>query len=340
MPEIFHYRFDNNLINKYFCSQDIPHEVPCKRIFLSDGDLHIAASYLYIKGYDPSLYHFQHMPFVKYLYGLTIILFHNPYYLEIVFVILYLIFSYIFIQKIFRSHSTAILTCLLLSLGPLLRTLAKDASFDVAQADFMLLYGMLVLFKPKNYWLQGLLLGLFASSKFWGDVPFFVIMFYGYNFLKKKSTWKIFLLHLTVAFIVFCSTYIVSFINLKGNFNIIFFQLRILKYWLNHSVASIPFSSVIIFLTGYYKSWWVTEELVKSEVWNLIWPLSFILAILKVKTDFAHKQFTKKTLLAIIPLAYLFYLGPQIPFIRYFILILPFFYSITIDYIIHHIGKS
>ena len=77
-PEIFHYRFNKSLIDKYFCSQDISHEVPCKRIFLSDSDLHIAAGYLYIKGYDPTVYHFQHTPFVKYLYGIAILLTGNP----------------------------------------------------------------------------------------------------------------------------------------------------------------------------------------------------------------------------------------------------------------------
>ena len=339
-PEIFSYRFNPNLIKHYFCSQDIPHEVPCKREFLSDGDLHIATGYLYIKGYDPSQYHFQHTPFIEYLYGLTIILFNNPYYLEILFVVLYLILSYIFVLKVYNSTTVAIFTCLFLSLGPLLNVLSTDASLDVGQAVLMLIYGLLVLFKPKQYLLQGLFLGLFASAKFWGAVPFFVLMFNGYNLFKHRLSIKTFVFHLLVGFLSFSLTYIVSFINNHGNFNIIFFQLKILKYWFNHSVASIPFSSIVLFLTGYHKSWWDKQEIVRGEVWNMLWPISVIISTLVLKKDIVSKQINKKTLLAFIPLAYLVYLGAQAPFIRYFILILPFFYSTTIYYFIINLDKN
>jgi len=339
-PEIFTYRFNKNSINQYFCSQDIPREVPCKRVFLSDGDLHIAAGYLYVNGYDPSQYHFQHAPLIKYLYGLIILLFNNPYYLEIMFVILYLIISYILIWKVYESHAIAILTCLFMSLGPLLRTLSGDASFDVGQAVFMLTYGILVLYKPKNFLLQGLFLGLFASAKFWGAVPFFIIVFNGYNLLKRQFSFKLFVLQLLIAFLVFTSTYTVTFINTRGNFNLILFQFKVLKYWLDHSTASLPFSSLILFLSGYYKSWWDTQEITKGEVWNILWPLSFIISFLKIRSDIVNKQVTKKTLFAFIPVAYLFYLSPQTPYVRYFILILPFFYAVSTEFIINNFSKK
>lgn len=338
-PEIFNYRFNPDLIKHYFCSQDITHEVPCKREFLSDGDLHIASAYLYIKGYDPTLYHFQHTPFVEYLYGLTIILFKNPYYLEILFVILYLLISYLFILRVYNSKTVAIISCLFLSLGPLLRTLSADASLDVGQAVLMMIYGFLVLFKPKEYLWQGLFLGLFASAKFWGAVPFFVIVFNGYNLIKHRLSIKTFILQLFFGFLFFSLTYIVTFVHKGGNFNIIFFQLKILKYWFNHSTASIPFSSVILFLTGYYKSWWSTEQIVKGEVWNILWPFSAIITFISLKKDIFRKQISKKTLFAFIPLAYLFYLGAQAPFLRYFVIILPFFYATTVKYLIDNLDK-
>jgi hypothetical protein len=334
-PEIFHYRFNNKLIKQYLCSQDIPNEVPCKREFLSDGELHIAAGYLYAKGYDPTKYHFQHTPLLKYLYGFTTLFTGNPYNLEIVLVILYLVLSYIFTWLVFKSHAIAIISCLFRTLGPLLRMLSGDASFEVGQADLMLIYGMVVLYKPKNFWLQGIILGLFASAKFWGAVPFFIIAFNGYNLIKKRLSIKTFFLQLVVGFLVFLATYIVTFINNKGNFNIIFFQMKMLKYWLEHSVATVPFSSLILFLTGYYQSWWANQEAMRGEVWNLLWPISIFIAFLKLKSDFFLRKITKKTLFAFIPITYLIYLGPQTPFVRYFIIILPFLYPLTIDYILN-----
>ena len=339
-PEIFNYRFNDNLIKKYFCSQDITKEVPCPRVFLSDGDLHIAAGYLYVKGYDPSQYHFQHAPFLKYLYGLTILLFHNPYYLEISLVMMYLIVSFVFTLKIFKSYAVAILTTLFLSLGPLLRILAGDLSFDVGQAVLMLMYGMAVILRPKNFILQGILLALFAGAKFWGAMPFFMIAFNGFNLINKKFNLKEFILQLVIAFIVFSSFYTVTFINEKGDFNIIFFQLKIFKYWITHSLSKTPFASLILFLTGYYKSWWEMKDIVKGEVWNLLWPLSFIVASYKLFKDVVKKQINKKTLFAFIPIAYLFYLGAQAAFVRYFILILPFFYSTMINEIISYSSSN
>ena len=337
-PEIFSYRFSPDLINHYFCSQDITQEVACKREFLSDGDLHIASGYLYIKGYDPSIYHFQHMPFIEYLYGLTIILFQNPYYLEILLVILYLIVSYIFVRKTFQSNTIALFTCLLLSVGPLLRTLASDASLDVGQAVLMLIYGYLIIHKPKDFLLQGFILGLFASAKFWGAVPFFVIMFFGFNLYKKRFSIKNFILHLCVGLITFSLTYIVTFVDNGGNFNIFFFQLKVLKYWFEHSSASIPFSSVGLFLTGYHENWWNSVSIVaKSEVWSLVWPLAFLISLIVLVKDILNKKFTQITLFALIPVCYLFYIGEQAPFIRYFILILPFFYATTIKYLMENL---
>ncbi len=84
-PQVYTYRFDPVLINSYLQSQDIPHEVD-QRVFLSDGEIHIAAGYLYAKGADPTVYNFQHPPLLKYLYGLSILVFHNPYFVQLFFV--------------------------------------------------------------------------------------------------------------------------------------------------------------------------------------------------------------------------------------------------------------
>jgi hypothetical protein len=227
-----------------------------------------------------------------------------------------------------------------MTVGTLLMTLTSGATFDVGQAVLMMLYGLTVLFRPKNFLLQGLLLGLFASAKFWGDVPFFILMFNGYNLLKHRFDLKTFLLHLFFGFLFFSSTYIVAFVHNNGNFNIIFFQLKVLKYWITHSTASVPFSSVILFLTGYHKSWWGDQGIVKGETWGILWPFSVLLAILTLKKDILQRQITKKTLFAFLPLVYLLYLGAQAPFIRYFILILPFFYSTTASYIINSLDDK
>lgn len=331
-PHVFSYRFNTSLIDRYFCSQDITTEPPCPRLFLSDGDLHIAAGYLYAKGEDPTKYHFQHTPFVKYLYGWTIFLTNNPYHLEILFGIVYLCLSYLLAFKLFRSTLVAGLTTLLLTIDPLFIMLSGDASFEVGQACFMLAYIFAVLYRRENFYLQGLFLGLFASAKFWGAVPFFVLAVNGFEYARKRLKPKIFVLQLLTGFIVFSLTYLKAFINQGGLFNIFFFQLKLLKYWKEHSVTNFPFSSLSLFLAGFYKSWWGNQSLVKAEVWFLLWPVSFIVSVYRSLVLFRRKYINNEFFTAIMPVAYLIYLGVQAPFPRYFILILPFLYMTLVKW--------
>lgn len=333
-PKIFSYRFDRSLIDRYFCSQDITTEPPCKRLFLSDSDLHIAAGYLYINGTDPTDYHFQHTPFVKYLYGLTILLTKNPFHLEILFGMIYLCLAYLLAFKLFKSVVVAGFTSLLLLFDPLFLMLSGDASFEMAQACFLLAYTYVVLYKKENFLLQGVFLGLFASSKFWGAVPFFVLMLNGFNIVKKRISLKTFLLQLFVGFIVFSLTYLKSFINRGGLFNIFFFQLKLLKYWKTHSVANVPFSSISLFLGGFYKSWWGDQSIIKADVWSFLWPIIFLSPFPKILKFIKNRKIDITFLISLIPITYLLYLAIQAPFPRYFILILPFFYMTFVKLIV------
>lgn len=340
-PKIFSYRFDRSLIDRYLCSQDITTEPPCKRLFLSDGDIHIAAGYLYINGADPTDYNFQHTPFVKYLYGLSILLTKNPFYLEILLGLIYLCLSYLLAINLFKSVIVAGLTSLLLLFDPLFLMLSGDASLEMGQACFLLAYAYVVLYKKENFLWQGIFLGLFASSKFWGAVPFFVLMFNGFNIIKKSVSLRTFLLQLFVGFIVFSLTYLKSFINRAGLFNIFFFQLKLLKYWTTHSVANVPFSSISLFLSGFYKSWWGNRSIIRANVWSFLWPIIFLSPFPKILKFIKNRKLDVAFLISLIPITYLLYLGLQAPFPRYFILILPFFYmtfaKLTVDLYIKYI---
>jgi hypothetical protein len=94
------------------------------------------------------------------------------------------------------------------------------------------------------------------------------------------------------------------FINQKGKFNIVFYQLKTLKYWFNHSTSSILGASLILFLTGYFKSWWGRRNIIRSDVWTIIWPLSFITLIAGV---IKNKKMDEKIIIYLIPILYLLY---------------------------------
>ncbi len=328
---IFTYQFNKKLIKRYLCSQDIPYEPACKRLFISDGDLHMTVGYLYATGASPTDYHFQHMPLIKYLYGYSILLFNNPYWIEIIFGIGYLLLIYLLAIRITKSLTLAFISTLLVALDPLLIMISGDISLDLGQAFFMLVYLYLSLFYSQQILLSGLALGLFAAAKFWGAVPFFFLIINSYLFYKKKINLKKIIFQLGVAFAVFNLVYLKTYLNNGGKFNIFFFQLKTLKYWFTHSTASLPFSSVILFLTGYYKSWWENNKIIKGEVWSWIWPLMFTISFWLIVNKIRKKQYDKIFIVVLIPVLYLFYLGAQAPFLRYFILVLPFFYITAVN---------
>lgn len=333
-PHIFSYKFNESLIKKYFCSQDISHEPPCKRLFLSDGDIHIAAGYLYAKGSDPIVYNFQHPPLIKYLYGYSILLFHNPYFVQIGLGILFLFLTYLLSFKIFEKAQISLLACLLLIADPLFLGLSSNTLLDLGQGVFLLFYFLLILFYEESFLLQGIALGLLFGSKFWGGSLFFILIIAFYLLYKRRFNLKRYLVHFSIAIVIFSLVYIKTFIDKGGFFNILFFELKTFKYWLQHSVTSIYGSSLFLFLTGYLKSWWGNNSLIKGDTWSIMWPVIFIVTVFRFIKLLIKKEINLEFLITFIPVSYLFYLGVQAPFTRYFILILPFFYIVLAHLII------
>lgn len=356
-PEIFAHQFDKQLINDYFLSQDIPGEVAGERVFLSDGQIHEASAYLYWKGHDPSVINFQHPPLIKYLFGLSIIVFNNVFIMQIILAFLLINITFLLSKKIFHDYRVSFLAGLLLATDPLLRLISSGALLDLGQAVFIMFY-ILIITQKKSTYLAGFILGLIATSKFWAGALFFV--FFGFVFqlilgkvlifsqlvkldfwrkLNLKENIKKLFVQILIASITFCIVYLPSFIYQNGFFNIVFFELKSLKYWLNHSVTSIPFASLIMFVSGWFESWWGAGWM-RTPSWNFLWPLSFFVGIFYLVTYRKKiKIINAKILIVSLPILYLFYLGLQAPFERYYIIILPFLY-ITLAYFIVETLKS
>ncbi|MFA9289270.1 MAG: hypothetical protein ACEQSA_05330 [Weeksellaceae bacterium] len=343
-PEVYAFEFQPTLINRFFHSQDITHDVP-NRIFLSDGDIHQAAGYIYASGGDPREYNFQHPPFIKYLYGITTILTGNPYYMQIILGITLLVSTYALAFQITKSAIISFTSALLLSIDPLFISLSGDLLLDLGQAAFIVLY-LESRLKMRHWLWQGFLLGVLAASKFWAAPLFFVGLLTVYQLYQtqqrgswRKFAFKSFILHLITAGITFCIVYTQAFIIDGGKFNIVFYQLKTLKYWLNHSVTTVPGASLMLFLTGYFQSWWGDKEVIRSPIWSWLWPVMLITATASGIKTLLEKKFPVEAFIALIPLLYLVYLGLQAPFPRYFILVLPFLYIFTARIIVRKLVR-
>ncbi len=336
---IFTYTFDNRLIDRYYLSQDITHEVNGRRLFLSDSDIYMATGYIYAKGSDPALNNFEHPPLVKYLFGYSALIFNNPYIAQIALGASLIAALYILTRKMKLNRLTGVITCLLFVSDPLFLLVSSETLLDIGQTLFLVLYFISMFYYGKNYILQGVLLGLFAGTKFWIPTLFFIVLFTIYKLYKKEFNRKYFVAHLIVGFLAYSALYLRSFILGDGYFNIFWHILKTVKYRFQHNTALYFGASLIMYTTSYVKTWWGDHSIISTRPWTLLWPISLIITIWQSYRLIAQKNITEKLLIVVIPLGYLLYLGVQAPFTRYFLPILPFSYIVLAE-CITRVGKK
>lgn len=326
-PDALKYQFNQSLVGDYLRSQDIEDlEDKIKdRIHISDSDIYIASGYLYAKGENPTKYNFQQAPLVKYLFGFSTTIFNNPFIVQIVFGSLLLALTYILGLKIFKSAFVGILASGFLLIDPLFLSLISEGLLDLGQSVFSTAYILVGLLVPTNFVLHGILLGLIGASKSWITSIFFMAVLYFYKiFLKKeKIAFKNVALTVIIALITFSATYLKTFIDTQGRFNIFLWQLKSLKFLIDHDTSTLIGGNIVLFLTGYFREWWKQSELLRTQIWSPLWPAAFVSSILNI---FIEKKNNHSYAIYLIPILYLLYISTGAPFSRYFIVVLPFFY--------------
>jgi hypothetical protein len=325
-PQIFRYKFNQNMIQDYLRSQDIedPNDTIKNRITISDSDIYIVTGYLYAKGVDPTLYNFQHPPAIKYLFGLSTLLTGNPYYIQIIFGLALLYLTYYLGLKLIKNPLISLIAPGFLLIDPVFGGMMDGALLDLGQAFFALDYVILMLLFPESYIAQGLVLGFFAASKFWSTAIIFVILTLAYKLFLRKE--KIDLKKLGLSFLVaaaiFLLTYLVSFIANGGLFNIFAFEGRVLRFMLAHNSAVQIGGPLVLFTTGFFAPWWQAGVL-RATDWSLLWPVGLAASMFLA---FKSKIRSLKFFFFALPFVYLLLTSTQVPFTRYFIIILPFIY--------------
>lgn len=295
--------FEPQVVNNYLRSQDILdiNDEIKNRIFISDADIYIAAGYLYVNGAKPTDYNFQHPPFIKYLFGFSAKYFDLPLLPNIIFAGL-LIFEVFLLGKLaFKSETVGILSAIMLTFDPVFSEVTRYALLDLGQMVFILGYIISTFYWEKHYIGQGLLLGLAVASKFYSPVIIFLVIIYLYKFFNRR----LFIMHelkvLVLAFIIFSLCYVKVW-----PFNIFFEQAKIIKFMLDHNSAAEWGGVIKMFFGGY-----------------ILWPVLLVTCLFqlfKIHTRDVAFQFN------VLPIIYIIIMSFQIPFTRYFILILPFLY--------------
>lgn len=310
--DVLSHRFNEDLTRQFYLSQSIPYEVAGNRIFLSDQDIYSAAGTLYLRGADPAFENFEHPPLGKYFFGLSTLLTRNPLSIQLVWGFLLLIYTTKLAAELTKHRLYGLIAGLGLLLDPLFRDLLGVTLLDMGQSALLLIYLYYFTKHPDSVG-SGILLGLLAAFKFPAAAIFIVAIITLRYLATKQLSWK-YPKHLFLACLIFALSYVQAFILRDGMFNIFWHVLRMGKFFVDHSTASFFGASAVLFLTGSWKTWWGDYGWIRTNLWTPLWPLGLVLGI-------AQRSFW-----GIIPVAYLFYLGVQAPFPRYFMIAIPFVY--------------
>jgi len=296
-------KFNPEVVNRYLRSQDIldtGNKIK-DRVFVSDEEIYIASGYLYANGAKPTDYNFQHPPFVKYLFGLPSKYFNFPLLPNILFAAVLLFEIYLLGRLFFKSELIGFIAAAALLFDPVFKEVTTYALLDLGQIVFILGF-IITTFYYKKHWIgQGVLLGLAMASKFYSPVLVFLGITYLYKLIIKQLDINHELKVLGFAFLAFSICYAKAF-----PFNIFFEQAKIIKFMLDHNQA-VEWGGVLPMFFGGY----------------ILWPILFFVNLYQL----LHVKFSDvRVLIYIIPTIYYILMCFQLPFTRYFILILPFLY--------------
>lgn len=323
------YRFNPNLVRNYLRSQDIedPESKIKDRIFVSDNDIYLSAGYLYAKGESPIKYNFQHPPLTKYLFGFSTLVTGNPFWIQIFFGLTILLLTLFLGTKLFKNKLVGFVGAAFLLIDPVFGGMMNEALLDLGQAVFALSYLVLMFFYPGSYILSGVLLGFFAASKFWSTALIIVGLVYFYKLVikKEKLDYSKILLSFVVGFLVFSATYIKAFTDAGGAFNIFTFLARDLRFMLTHNSSGVFGSPIVLFATGFFAPWW-GQGVARAGDWFFLWPVGLWAGVFVGVREFWKSTKNYKLFFFLLPFTYLLLTSTQVPFTRYFILILPVIY--------------
>ena len=310
------------LLESYLRSQDIVHDVE-NRVHISDSHIYYASGVLYALGADPTVYNFQHPPLVKYLFGFSGIIFNSPFYIQLLFAIAIPVLIYLTGVKLGKKLPGA-LASLLVFIDPLFIQLQSELLLDLGLAAFVMTFLYVCLFYPKQLTLQGILLAAAAATKFWSTAVFVGLLTWVFLFtVMNKLSAKDFTKTAFISAITFCAVYLRSF-TLQGlHFNIVFWQAKMLKFLLHHDSSEQLGGAIVLFLTGTYKSWWSGNQLLVSDTWSVLWPITLIIVLIYLVT---RRKFDTISFYGWLGIIYLVFISKGVPFARYFIVSLPIMY--------------
>lgn len=295
---------------------------------ISDPDLYTIAGYSYILGKDPSSINFETQPLVKYLYGISTLIFHTPIIAQIIFAVLLIFLTYKSSNLVINNKYLKLLPSTLLIIDPLFRSQLHAPYLDLPQT-FFIQWFLLELFqslKSNKFTKPLIILGSVALSKSFSVG--IVLWLSGGTFLLLNRKIRNYLLTSFWALITYILGYSVFFYYHPNPVEFLKLHINILRLYKGY-VPEYPKGEIFrIIISGKWRKWYDDFGLRKVDEWTVLWPISLMsLIISPLANKFKKDNYLLLHLIWII--TYLGFISLRLVFPRYLMPIIPSLYLLS-----------
>jgi hypothetical protein len=306
--------------------------------FVPDEVVYAYAGGAFIQGAHPLLIIPDAPPLGKYLIGISVLLFQNEHTIMIIAAVLSLVLFYFLAKQILSSTLLALIPVFLYSSEALFKNqLVYTPLFDLMQLVFLL--GSFLafnrgLFSKKRHTiffaLACALLGFFISTKFFVSGITIIAAWYIVLFIRRD---KKRLLSLTAVLplvpVILLATYSRVFAFGYSLRDLIGAQKWIFIYHQGQLIK--PFSIWPLLMLNQWYVWWGDKPVLSDSQWTILWP---IITLCSAATIILYilKKIPKKAeieVLMIWAICYLLFFSIGQITVRYFIILLPILYILT-----------
>lgn len=305
---------------------------------LSDAEFNAVKGYrLVIDRIDPTNFVAGHPPLANYFIGLSLLLFHNPYYFSAIFGVLSALLFFLLARYLIKNTTVAGLLTLAFVSEPLFLDQLTDSLLDIYQ----LFFGLLALYfyflwLKKDYFsyilISQLALGLTLSTKFFfGSLPLVGALLLTTVF---TGDFRRFLRH-TIAFafifVGYALGHLTYFFYHLNPLDFIRYQRYLISWWAGSSQVP-PFQVFDLIFNNRWHTWWGNEEIVAVPQWRLSWPIITALSVVSLPLAIYKKHLPALTLCFwLIPTFFLYSFSAIFP--RHLLFVFPALYLLPVSFL-------
>lgn len=320
--------------NLYLHSQWV---IPNSKNPIGDDAVYTYAGWEYIHGKDPTLLNAEIPPLGKYLIGISEVVFNNQNIFSLTSGIFFLFAMFCLSTVIFKDKLLSFVPVFFFSLEPLFWTQLRAPLFDLLHGG--LLFITFYFFLKEKYIISAIFLGLMAATKA-SSSTFALVIVSSLLYLiitKRYSLIKTYLFSLLLSALVFLLTYSRYFLLGHSLIDFLKVQKWVLVFYASGAKGSWEILWSVLF-SGTWKTWWGTHAVVKE--WHIGWAFLTITSGLVISYLIRKRMRDTIVLISIWCGLYIIFLSVVPLWSRYLLLLLPYFYIITLYGIIYVAGFS